>query len=59
LYLTRDRTAIETLNTVESWVAEQNDLNETAVTQAKQSFESARQIEAQDIEAGVAAILLA
>ncbi len=43
-------TILQTLNTVESWVKEQTDLNETAVTQAKQSFEDGRIIEAQDIE---------
>ena len=43
-------TILQTLNTVESWVKEQTDLNETAVTQAKQSFEDGRIIVAQDIE---------
>lgn len=59
-------TILQTLNTVESWVKEQTDrqstrrgtpgrkwrlrLNETAVTQAKQSFEDGRIILAQDIE---------
>lgn len=43
-------TILQTLNTVESWVKEQTDLKETAVTQAKQSFEDGRIIEAQDIE---------
>lgn len=43
---------LETLNNVESWVTEQTDLNATAVTQAKQSIEDARIIEAQDTELG-------
>lgn len=43
-------TILQTLNTVEFWVQEQTDLNEKAVTQAKQSVEDARQIEAQNIE---------
>ncbi|MEG3858910.1 hypothetical protein [Microcoleus sp. herbarium12] len=41
---------LETLNNVESWVTEQTDLNATAVTQAKQSIEDARIIEAQDTD---------
>lgn len=41
---------LETLNNVECWVQEQTDLNETTVTEAKQSFDDARQIEKQDIE---------
>ncbi len=43
---------LETLNNVESWVTEKTDLNATAVTQAKQSIEDARIIEAQDTELG-------
>lgn len=43
---------LETLNNVESWVTEQTELNATAVTQAKQSIEDARIIEAQDTELG-------
>ncbi len=41
---------LQTLNTVESWVKEQTDVGEKAVTQAKQSIEDARIIEAQDTE---------
>jgi len=41
---------LPTLNTVESWVKEQTDVGKKAVTQAKQSIEDARIIEAQDIE---------
>jgi Transposase domain (DUF772) len=43
-------TILQTLNTVESWVKEQTDLKETTLTQAQQGIESARIIEAQDIE---------
>ena len=46
-------TILQTLNTVESWVTQQTALPERTVTQAKQSLEDARQIEAQDIEAEV------
>ncbi len=43
-------TILQTLNTVESWVIQQTDLNEKAITQAKQSIEDARIITEQDIE---------
>ncbi len=43
-------TILQTLNTVESWVIEQTDLNEKVITQAKQSIEDARIIKEQDIE---------
>jgi Transposase DDE domain len=43
-------TILHTLNTVESWVKQQTDVSEESVTQAKQSIEDARIIEAQDTE---------
>lgn len=43
-------TILQTLNTVESWVSQQTEMNEKALTQAKLCLEDARQIEAQDIE---------
>ena len=43
-------TILQTLNTVESWVTQLPALPERTVTQAKQSLEDARKIEAQDIE---------
>ena len=43
-------TILQTLNTVESWVKEQTDIDAKVVNQAKQSIEDARIIEAQDTE---------
>lgn len=43
-------TILQTLDTVSSWVKEQTEVSEQALTQAKQSVEDARAIEAQDIE---------
>lgn len=43
-------TILEALNSVESWVEQKNDLDPKIITQAKNSIEDARQIEAQDVE---------
>lgn len=43
-------TILATINHVESWLQEQNDVGELALNQAKQGIESARVIEAQDTE---------
>ncbi|BDA70112.1 hypothetical protein CAL7716_042780 [Calothrix sp. PCC 7716] len=43
-------TILESLNSVESWVEQKNDLSSEIKTQAKNSIQDARQIEAQDVE---------
>lgn len=43
-------TILQSLNSVESWVEQKNDLSSEIKTQAKNSIQSGRQIEAQDVE---------
>ncbi len=43
-------TILQSLNSVESWVEQKNDLSSEVKTQAQNSIKDARQIEAQDVE---------